>query len=795
MTNNQGPQSAADFLQQLRPGGPSVLTAIVPDGGTTTVTVQTADAALAFVHKYDGKRNLYYSVNPTRQAMSKKAAKVDIAAVEYALADLDPNDDETSESAKTRYLQQLNGTFEPKPTAIIDSGNGIQCIWRLDPPIALGEPIKGADGKLAYSEEDQAKIADVEARVATVMLRLGSKAGTQNIDRILRLPGTTNLPNKRKVKDGRVPCPTRLISFNGAAYPLDAFPLPDPAEPNKPGTPEDGGQHSRQESDDEDELERTIRDGGGQRHGQSRSEAMWFVVNEMLKRGYAPTVIVSTLLDRKNAISQHIYDQADPIRYAHRQVNEAKKKSAWIKKVVEAIEIRPGDIETYKVSLAGGGVVVVGAEELNDFRYFNRVCIAMARRSFLQPDQRKENWWALQVDAALRAAKPPENLLDEVICWHGSPEWKKEPPRWSIRERILEQGVGLLSGSFSMFKSFHLLDLAGSWMTGLPWLGAQVVRRGGVLIFAPEGAKDIPMRMAAVVEHKLEHALKQARLKGADLFNRNGVDLQHLPFAVVPSCRPLLDPRTVDWIVAKAAAAQDNLKAQFGMDLVGIAIDTMSAAAGWESESDAAQVQIVMNHLADVSKATNTFVLAADHFGKDQSQKSRGSSVKESSADTIMDVLGEKREDGTVDDTRLVLRKQRSGPQGLTFPFEAQVVDMGLDQFGEPLTSRIINWNVTRPEKIKVKPRSQSLLEQVLTSALSEGGEQIKVNDIEGAVRAVRKDKVRFAFKAAYQVQNPDANAEAIGEAFRRALRLAGSTVKAQTLDGVEYLWPVVSPF
>ena len=36
------------------------------------------------------------------------------------------------------------------------------------------------------------------------MLRLGAKAGTQNIDRILRLPGTINLPNAVKAKEG--PC-------------------------------------------------------------------------------------------------------------------------------------------------------------------------------------------------------------------------------------------------------------------------------------------------------------------------------------------------------------------------------------------------------------------------------------------------------------------------------------------------------------------------------------------------------------------------------------------------------------
>src|SRR6516225_8751073 len=210
---------ASEFLEKLRPGGPWVLTAIVPDGRTTTITARTTDQIEAFVREHDGKANIYYSVNPTRTAMSKKAAKTDIAAIEYVLGDLDPASNETSEDAKTRYLTQLNSTFEPKPTAAIDSGNGIQCLWKLREPIILNELVNGE-----FSTEDQTKIEDAEARTAAVMKRLGAKAGTQNIDRILRLPGTTNLPNAKKRREGRTECPTRVLWFGDASYWLDAFP-------------------------------------------------------------------------------------------------------------------------------------------------------------------------------------------------------------------------------------------------------------------------------------------------------------------------------------------------------------------------------------------------------------------------------------------------------------------------------------------------------------------------------------------------------------------------------------------
>jgi hypothetical protein len=56
-----------------------------------------------FVRRCNGKWNIYYSVNPTRTRMNKKASKTDIAQIEYALADLDPKDDEDRERRVHRH--------------------------------------------------------------------------------------------------------------------------------------------------------------------------------------------------------------------------------------------------------------------------------------------------------------------------------------------------------------------------------------------------------------------------------------------------------------------------------------------------------------------------------------------------------------------------------------------------------------------------------------------------------------------------------------------------------------------
>src|SRR5262245_23030428 len=108
----QGPKlprvsSLKSFLRWLRPSGPWVLTAIVPDGAIKTETCNSAEDVLDFVDDHGGAANIYYSVNPTKRDMNRKAKKEDIAAAEFIFADLDPRNDETPEAAKQRYLAAL----------------------------------------------------------------------------------------------------------------------------------------------------------------------------------------------------------------------------------------------------------------------------------------------------------------------------------------------------------------------------------------------------------------------------------------------------------------------------------------------------------------------------------------------------------------------------------------------------------------------------------------------------------------------------------------------------------------
>ena len=66
-----------DFLENLRPGGPWVLTAIDPAlGKIETITAHNKIEVRDFIHLHDGKRNLHYSVNPTRRLTRRRRRRI-----------------------------------------------------------------------------------------------------------------------------------------------------------------------------------------------------------------------------------------------------------------------------------------------------------------------------------------------------------------------------------------------------------------------------------------------------------------------------------------------------------------------------------------------------------------------------------------------------------------------------------------------------------------------------------------------------------------------------------------------
>lgn len=328
--------AAIDFLRRFHPSTSWALTAIIPDGKTETVTFDAdhAEDAAAWIQKHQGKRNLYFHVNPTRRPLTSKASKADIARLAWLHVDIDPRAREDLTAERERALKALQA-FKPRPTVIIDSGGGFQGFWRLQPSDAL--EVGG----------DLAKAAELEAYNIQLERVLGADR-THNIDRIMRLPGTVNVPNAKKRAKGRKPAPTKLVTFDDAAvYPIRAFTpavhvqtAGDPLPGGRPkvrvaGNVPDMGteelaawakEHGKTISERTLALIATGDDPVEPGKYQSRSEALFAACCALARAGVDDEVIYAVITG-SNAIAASVHDKPNPEAYALRQIERAKEEA------------------------------------------------------------------------------------------------------------------------------------------------------------------------------------------------------------------------------------------------------------------------------------------------------------------------------------------------------------------------------------------------------------------------------------------------------------------------------------
>lgn len=331
---------AIEFLSKFRPNGPWLLLGIVPDPvgeqpgenvirmpsfqprvvnvKARTLDVLTDDEhgtpnCADFIEQYnnvnstDHVRNIYFGVNPTRMPMDDKPTKEDIAQAEYLHVDADPKKDETPAQFKERILA-LVAAFDKEPRFVVDSGNGIHLYWRLKVPVVL-------DGEEA--------IADIEARNAALALAFGADPSTRNVDRIMRLPGSVNFPNQKKRDLGREPVLAALLEANDVSYDVTEFAKADVPSSNKPSSRSKRQRKPRADGHHVDRLQDVIRHGRYEQFDEDRSRAVFYVTNEMLRRGHYQDAIVRVLTNNENAVAKHVLEQSNPTEYAEKQVRHA----------------------------------------------------------------------------------------------------------------------------------------------------------------------------------------------------------------------------------------------------------------------------------------------------------------------------------------------------------------------------------------------------------------------------------------------------------------------------------------
>ena len=316
------------FLKRFHPGRPWILTAIAPDQKKKIETrafppgLSQGDDAAAFIAKWNEKRNLYFSVAEVIDAQDKKADRENIEAVHWLHVDIDAGaGDLLEELGRIKHLvtDKLPPSI-PKPTCVVYSGGGYQAFWQLKEPIPIHGNVEAAEQIARYNKQLEVVFGGDHCH---------------DISRIMRLPGTLNIPSARKVAKGRVPVEAKVLSFTRSSYDIGSFTMA--ADVGTGAGSQDvvevSGNVARLTSvDDLDQWNVTDRlkviivqghDPDNPKDGDnSRSAWLFDAVCNLVRLGVDDDVIYSVITDPDFKIAESVLEASNP-EYAKKQIKSA----------------------------------------------------------------------------------------------------------------------------------------------------------------------------------------------------------------------------------------------------------------------------------------------------------------------------------------------------------------------------------------------------------------------------------------------------------------------------------------
>lgn len=223
---------------------------------------------------------------------------------------------------------------------------------------------------------------------------------------------------------------------------------------------------------------------------------------------------------------------------------------------------------------------------------------------------------------------------------------------WIIKGVLPQAGLAVVYGASGSGKSFAVLDMGFAIARGEPWRGKRV-KQGRVAYIAAEGAEGFRKRLAAYALH-------------------HSVDLSTVPMSVLDGAPNLMELKD-----AKDLAA--GVMASGGADV--IIVDTFAQTTPGANENAGEDVGKALGHCKRLHELTGALVVLIHHSGKDASKGARGWSGLRAAADAEIEVVRE----GNA--RALRLSKNKDGEDGLQWGFALDVVQLGVDEDLDPITS------------------------------------------------------------------------------------------------------------
>lgn len=228
--------------------------------------------------------------------------------------------------------------------------------------------------------------------------------------------------------------------------------------------------------------------------------------------------------------------------------------------------------------------------------------------------------------------------------------------QWLVSGVLPSKGIAALAGPSGAAKSFLGLDLCTAIASGREWFGCRV-QSAPVVYVALEGESGIRLRVMAWEEHH-----------GYTL--PDGFQMVLQPFK-------LSEPEDVRGLAAAAPAGAV------------IVLDTLNRAAPTADENSSRDMGEILESLKLLQAMTGGLVLLVHHTGKDATKGLRGHSSLFAALDAVIEV----RRDG--DRREWLVAKSKDGRDGGSRQFKLQVKELGVDEYGDPITSCVIVQDAT----------------------------------------------------------------------------------------------------
>lgn len=726
--------AAVEFLRLLDPHGRHHLSAIDPDTGaieSRAFGVAEWDAIRNWIEHRNGKRNLYYSVNePIANAPHSKLSKAHIATARAIHVDIDPDKEALARprgfALERQRIQALvdKALHDPltAPNLVVDSGGGFQMVWILPEPLAI----------------DDETLNWVEGMNRALRDRFGGDQSAWDLPRILRLPGTVNLPDQGKRALGRTTAPASLYGCGQ-----------DVADDNAGLTDRFGPPVAQSDKSASDE---------------------------------ADIEAIKATVDMSAVRSATQYGELpDDLR---RRFESLCARAATINRLWEGDRsARPGDDESgsgFAFALAGplrhsgefsptefGQLLYVWDYSSRPLEKIDARYIARAWANNASNAAGEEEFGPVEIAEPENASSPQEasifpvvNILDHV--WTAN-------QRYVVKGLLSPRNIALLTGEPNAGKSPMAFDIGACIAKGEPWCGMKT-KAGYVLHFSTEGAGGMMNRVEAQKRHHFHDA---TTLSPLDTF-RGRLNLQSRSD------------------VTKIIRTLRERASTFGLLPALLVVDTLSHAING-SDADDLVAHTVLANCNHITAETGAAIILVHHPTKSGSSNYRGSSVW--SFDTDLQINLERPKAGLG-----VLTTPRPKDFEAMTPVHYQVrpVELGRDEEGDPVTSIVIEWRAS-PEaefepKLEEKYRAplRALVRVVAERAGADMSDFTRDEDCDNADISPAMARIEVATSDWHRELQLRQKSEVTEATFRRrrdGLVRRGSVIRIDAPKGKEDLW------